>query len=130
MPKKPIDLSKDDKLRPIDVDPIDLDQMKLRTVESPGTVSFASSAGSAPVAKTEQQVIKNRARSSMLEQLDIQMAQIMEQIGLLAKQVEKLKERKAVSELIYYSSINFEPIVGKTYFLYKKEDGEAWLSLI
>ena len=117
------------KKTPIDLKNVDLDRLKRLSVERPGIVSFAASAGSAPVAKNEQQVIKNRSRQSMLEQLDIQMAQIMQQIQLLATQVEKLKLRREVSQKIYDSEIHFEPLVGKEYYLY--DNGEqVSLSLI
>lgn len=117
------------KPKSIDLESVDLDRLKLMSVDKPGLVSFAASAGSAPIAKTEQEVIKNRSRQSMLEQLDIQMAQIMQQIQLLAQQVEKLKLRRDISQRIYESNINFEPLVGKDYFLY--DDGKnCTLSLI
>lgn len=113
----------------IDLDLVDLESLKRNAAENPGLMSFAASAGSAPIAKNETQVIKNRSRQSMLEQLDIQMAQIMQQIQLLAQQVEKLKLRRDVSQRIYDSNIGFEPIVGKEYYLY--DDGKnCSLSLI
>jgi hypothetical protein len=113
----------------VDINLVDLERLKRNAAENPGLMSFAASAGSAPVAKNEVQVIKNRSRQSMLEQLDIQMAQIMQQIQLLAQQVEKLKLRRDISQRIYDSHIGFEPIVGKEYFLY--DDGKnCSLSLI
>lgn len=115
--------------KPIDLNLVDLESLKRNAADNPGLMSFAASAGSAPIAKNETQVIKNRSRQSMLEQLDIQMAQIMQQIQLLASQVEKLKLRRAVSQRIYDSDIGFQPIVGKEYYLY--DDGEnCSLSLI
>lgn len=115
--------------KPIDLENVDLDKLQRMSVDNPGLISFAASAGSAPIAKTEQQVIKNRSRQSMLEQLDIQMAQIMQQIQLLAQQVEKLKMRRDVSQRIYDSNIGFEPLVGKIYYLYDN-GSQCTLSLI
>lgn len=124
MEKKPPKMPK-----PIDLTQVDLDKLQRMSVDNPGTISFAASAGSAPIAKTEEQVIKNRSRQSMLEQLDIQMGQIMQQIQLLAAQVEKLKMRRDVSQRIYDSNIGFEPLVGKEYYLYDN-GANCTLSLI
>lgn len=47
----------------------------------------------------------------------------------LSSQYESLLEDIRLNEMIYSSKINFEPVVGEFYFLYKKEEGN-FLSLI
>lgn len=108
---------------PIDVDLIDLDRLKLATSENPGTLTFGSNRGGVAFSPNQEGAIKSRAYSAMTQQLDMQLANIVEQMRVLAKQVEELKERKRVSELIYAAAINFEPIIGKTYYLYEKNEG-------
>lgn len=48
----------------------------------------------------------------------------------LEQEFKKLVETAADNELIYSASIRFSPIVGRTYHLYAKDDGETWVSMI
>src|SRR5690606_12269191 len=126
---------KDKKPEAIDVDKIDLERFKLATTENPGTLTFGHNRGGVAFTPNQEGAIKSRAYSAMTQQLDMQLANIVEQMKVLARQVEDLKERKRVSELIYMAAINFEPIIGKTYYLYEyesveDEDVRARLSLL
>lgn len=47
----------------------------------------------------------------------------------LAKQYESLLKDISINEMIYSAKHNFEPVVGESYFLYKKEEGN-FLSMI
>lgn len=128
-------MSNDDEKKPvaIDVDQIDLERFKLATAENPGTLTFGSNRGAVAFTPNQEGAIKSRAYSAMTQQLDMQLANIVEQMKVLARQVEDLKERKRVSELIYSAAINFEPIINKTYYLYEYQDEEetrARLSLL
>lgn len=96
----------------------ELDKLKKLSIAQPGLVEFASNIGSGVVAPLEESAIRNSSHKAMCEQLDIQMAQIVDQIKLLASQVEDLQNRKKISEEIYLSKISFEPVVGNTYYLY------------
>ncbi len=58
------------------------------------------------------------------------MDKIKEQIELLARQVEELQKRKELSFQIYQAVTNFEPLMGKVYYLYKGEKEERFLSMI
>lgn len=131
---KVVTMSDDDKKpKPIDVDAIDLDRLKLATTENPGALTFGHNRGAVAFTPNQEGAIKSRAYSAMTQQLDMQLANIVEQMKVLARQVEDLKERKRVSELIYMAAINFEPIIGKTYYLYQFEEEEvtrARLSLL
>lgn len=48
----------------------------------------------------------------------------------LEQEFKKLVETAADNELIYSANVRFSPIVGRTYHLYKKEDGETWVSMV
>ena len=45
-------------------------------------------------------------------------------------QYEKMIEQFEYNNLIYSAKFSFEPILGKIYHLYKKENDDVWLSLI
>ena len=113
--------SKSKNPQPVKVSAKELDKLKKLSVEDPGLVKFASSIGSGVVAPLEESAIRKHSHRAMSEQLDVQMAQIVDQIKLLAKQVEDLQTRKRISEEIYLSKITFEPVIGNTYYLYFSE---------
>lgn len=48
----------------------------------------------------------------------------------LEAEFKKLVETAADNELIYNASIRFSPKVGEVYHLYRKEDNEAWVSMV
>ncbi len=109
----------------------ELDKLKKLSIAQPGLVEFASNIGSGVVAPLEESAIRTSSHRAMCEQLDVQMAQIVDQIKLLASQVEDLQNRKKVSEEIYLSKITFEPVVGNTYYLYYSDkDKRKVLSMI
>ena len=123
-------MSKDKKPKPINVDEIDLDLLKKKTADMPGLLEYAHSIGGFSVIPTEKGEIKGRAMKAMQEQTEEQMDQIYEQMKLLAKQVNDLKDRAEVSHLIYEADMSFQPIIGETYYLYEKKDGKQTLSLV
>jgi len=92
-------------------------------------MEYAHCASSAPVVPGQQALIKSRANQAMLQQVDRQMQQIVEQMKLLAKQASALRERQRISQEIYSAQMNFEPVIGNTYYLYEKGQ-ERVLSLI
>lgn len=108
------------------INPIDPDKI----TERPSTLEYPHHAGSALVKPEDKGRIKGNALSAMEHQTDMQMAQIYEQMQLLADQAKKLNQRKEVSELIYLAEMRFEPLINHIYHLYKKENGEHLLSLI
>lgn len=115
---------------PVDIDKIDLDLLKLKTADMPSLLEYAHSVGGFAIVPTEQGKIKSHARTAMIEQTDEQMSLIYEQMKTLAKQVQEIKKRVYISDLIYTADIPFTPVIGKTYFLYEKEDQKRFLSLI
>ena len=109
----------------IDIDKIDLDRMKTQTSENPGLVEYGTDRGAVSFEPTKKGAIKSRAFKIMDEQIDMQMKNIMEQIQVLAKQVENLKARKKVSEIIYQANMSFEPLSGRDYYLYQTQEGSS-----
>lgn len=114
----------------IDIDRLDLERMKDKTTDSPGTLPYAHHSGSALVKPEDKGKITGRAVAAMQSQTDMQMAQIYDQMQLLADQAKKIRARVEVSERIYQASIAFEPLINHHYFLYQKEDGKDFLSMI
>ncbi len=108
------------------VNPIDPDKI----TNTPGLLEYAHHVGSAIIKPEDQGKIKGRSLSAMYEQTDRQLLQIKEQITLLAKQVEAIELRKSLSEKIYEAKISFQPIIGNTYHLYRKEDGRYQVSML
>lgn len=114
----------------IDVDRIDLDRMKEKTTDTPGMLPYAHHAGSAIIKPEDKGKITGRAVAAMHSQTDMQMAQIYDQMRLLADQAKKIQSRIEVSERIYQASIAFEPLINHRYFLYQKADGIDFMSMI
>jgi len=114
----------------IDVDKLDLERMKEKTTENPGTLPYAHHSGSAIIKPEDKGKITGRAVAAMHSQTDMQMAQIYDQMRLLADQAKKIQSRIEVSERIYQASIAFEPLINHRYFLYQKADGTDFMSMI
>ncbi len=106
--------------------PIDKD----KTTETPATLPYAHHVGSAIIKPEDKGRIKGRAMAAMVEQTNAQMQQIYEQMQLLAAQAKKLEQRVLVSEKIYNAEINFEPVIGHTYYLYRRKNGKQVLSMV
>ena len=122
---------KDKKLgRAVNLENIDLEQMKLKTVDLPGLVEYAHSVGGFSIVPTEQGVIKGRAMNAMQEQTQERLDMVLEQMRTLAKQAKEIQDRVQISHYVYDAEIKFEPVIGKKYFLYEKDDGKKLLSLI
>lgn len=108
------------------VNPIDPDKI----TETPHILPYAHTVGGVEIKPIDKGRVKGRAVSSMYEQTDMQLDQIRKQIELLADQARKIQSRVQVSEKIYQANINFEPLVGFTYHLYRKSDGTYVLSMV
>jgi len=119
-----------EKKNKIDVDRIDLERLKEKTAENPGTLPYAHQSGSAIIKPEDKGKITGRAVSAMHSQTDMQMAQIYQQMQLLAEQANNIKKRVEISEKIYQTSMGFEPLINHIYFLYEKNEGDTFLSLI
>lgn len=118
------------KPKPVDITKIDLDLMKLKTTDMPSLLEYAHTVGGFAITPTNQGQIKSHAREAMVEQTEEQLNIIYEQMKTLAKQVNDIKKRVYISDLIYNVEIPFTPVIGKIYYLYEQEDGKRFLSLI
>lgn len=119
-----------ERLKPIDVSQIDLDELKKRTSDIPGLIEYAHSIGGFSVVPTKEGDIKSKAMSAMQEQTQMQLDMLLEQMKLLAKQAQELKDRASISECIYEAKLSFRPVIGEEYYLYSRSNGEKLLSLI
>jgi len=108
------------------VNPIDVDKI----AETPHNLPYAHNVGASIIKPIDRGRVKGQAVSAMYEQADSQLDQIREQVQLLAAQAKKIQKRVEVSELIYQSEINFKPLMGHTYHLYRKSDETHILSMV
>jgi hypothetical protein len=106
--------------------PIDRDKI----TETPSTLPYAHHVGSALIRPDDLKGLRSKALSSMEEQTEMQLQQIREQIELLSQQAQKVIQRRQASFDVYRAKMGFEPLIGKTYYLYEREDGSSLLSMI
>ncbi|MCE7991705.1 MAG: DUF2452 domain-containing protein [Roseivirga sp.] len=114
----------------VDLEQVDMDRMAEMVAENPGLIHFPHTVGGAMIKPEDKGKIKGRAVAAMHEQTEMQVQQIYEQMKLLADQANAIKKRVEVSERIYQAKMSFEPLIGKIYYLYEREDGTDLLSLI
>jgi len=108
------------------VNPIDPDKV----AQNPGLLPYAHTIGSGVIRPYDQGKIKSNALLAMEQQTEMQLNQIQEQINLLYMQAKRFKERCDISIWIYEADIGFDPIIGKTYHLYERENGKHFLSMV
>lgn len=108
------------------VNPIDPDKV----AQNPGLLPYAHTVGGAQIKPIDKGRVKGNALEAMAQQTDMQMAQLYQQMELLAAQAEKIQARKRISERIYTADVSFKPLIGHAYHLYERASGKAVLSLI
>ena len=108
----------------------ELDKQRDKITENPGTLTYPHHAGSAMVKPEDKGKMKGRAVTAMHEQTTSQLDQIYQQVQLLLTQAKDIKARIEVSERIYLASMGFEPIIGKIYYLYQKDNLQDVLSMV
>ena len=92
-------------------------------------LAFGYERGSAVIRPIDEGKAKGLAVRAMEEQTEMHMNQIYEQMKVLAVQAQAIQKRKEISERIYHATIRFEPLIGRTYYLYTHEAKDV-LSLI
>ena len=117
-------------LKPTNVEQIDLEKMREMAAENPGLLPYAHTSGGAVIKPTDVGKVKGRAVSAMRQQTEMQLGKLYEQMQLLAKQANQIKDRVEVSERIYNAKLGFEPLIGQVYYLYQKTNGDDTLSLV
>ncbi|MCC5920271.1 MAG: DUF2452 domain-containing protein [Cyclobacteriaceae bacterium] len=113
-----------------DISQYDFEKEAEKIAEKPGLLPYAHTAGGVPIKPEDKGKLKTRAVQAMYEQSDMQLSQIKEQIDLLAKQAKAIQERTQLSERIYLADMGFEPLIGKSYFLYNRNEGMDTLSMV
>ena len=108
----------------------ELDKQRDKITENPGTLTYPHHAGSAMVKPEDKGKVKGRAVTAMHEQTTSQLDQIYQQVQLLLTQAKDIKARIEVSERIYLATMGFEPIIGKIYYLYQKDNLQDVLSMV
>jgi hypothetical protein len=91
---------------------------------------YSASVAGAVIKANEEGMIKHKALTAMEEQTNMQLDQIRKQIELLALQAHEIQRRKDLSLTIYGARMSFNPVIGKTYYLYEKKDNSFILSLV
>jgi hypothetical protein len=108
------------------INPIDKD----KTAENPGLLPYAHTSGSAVIKPEDMGKAKSYALKAMEQQTDMQMNQLHQQIELLYRQANEIKERKEVSHIIYTAQMGFDPLINHIYYLYQKADESYLLSMV
>lgn len=114
----------------VDIDQIDLEKEREKITETPGILAFPHTVGGAVIRPEDEGKIKGKAVAAMRQQTDRQMKQLYAQMQTLVNQANQLKERVEVSERIYTSQMNFDPVIGESYYLYERNNGIDVLSMI
>jgi Protein of unknown function (DUF2452) len=91
---------------------------------------YSTSVSGAVIKPTEEGVIRHKALSAMEEQTNMQLQQIRKQIELLALQAQEIQMRKELSMIIYNAKLSFTPVIGSLYYLYEKQDGSHFVSMV
>ncbi len=91
---------------------------------------YPNHVGSALIRPDDQGKIRGLSLQAMYEQTGISLDQIRGQIALLLDQAREIQDRITFSEKIYLADCGFEPVIGKSYHLYKRTDGSEFLSMI
>ncbi|MCS6822565.1 MAG: DUF2452 domain-containing protein [Microscillaceae bacterium] len=105
-----------------------IDATKVAT--DPALLPYAHTIGSFVIKPTERGKIKGNAMAAMYQQTNKQLQQVYEQMKALAEQARRIQKRIEISTQIYEAEMNFEPVVGHTYYLYLRKNGKYVLSMI
>lgn len=92
-------------------------------------LTFGYERGGAVIKPEDEGKTKGLGVRAMEEQTRRELDMLEEQAKVILAQATAIKRRKELSERIYNATIRFEPLIGRTYFLYDKDGGDI-LSLI
>ncbi len=84
---------------------------------------YATSVGAPVITTTDTIAWKNRSINKINHKVRTKYSE-------LKAEYEKMMQEFEYNNLIFASKFTFEPIVGEIYHLYKKENGESFLSII
>ncbi len=84
---------------------------------------YATNVGAPVITTTDTNAWKNRSINKINHKVE---AKYLE----LKAEFEKMVQEFEYNKLIFDAKFNFEPIIGEVYHLYKRENGESFLSII
>lgn len=84
---------------------------------------YGTSVGAPKISSTDNVSWKNRSITKINHKVE---AKYLE----LQAEYKKMMEEFQYNKLIFDAKFTFEPIVGETYHLYKRDNGETFLSII
>jgi len=84
---------------------------------------YGTTVGAPVITPTDTVAWKNRCINKVNHKVE---AKYLE----LKAEYEKMIQEFEYNQLIFDSKFNFEPIIGQVYHLYKRENGETFLSII
>ncbi len=114
----------------MDMSPEVFELLKDKITDNPHTIAFPHHVGSAVIKPEDQGKNKGIAVKAMQEQSAMQLQQIYKQVELLMQQAKGIQDRVRISESIYNADMSFQPVIGKTYYLYQRKNGENCLSMV
>ena len=103
---------------------------KEKVSDNPGLLPYANHIGSAIIKPIEEGKNKGLGMKAMYEQTDRNLKRIKEQVEVLIKQAQDIHDRIDASEKIYLAECSFKPIIGRHYYLYQRQDGSEFLSMV
>lgn len=98
-----------------------------------GEAAFAPIAlhvGSPVIRPIDKGKMKSRSLETAREQAEQQMVMLRRQADVLMQQARAIENRLKLAEEVYSSDMAFEPVVGQTYHLYTRKNGQKALSMI
>ena len=84
---------------------------------------YATSVGAPVITTTDTLAWKNRSINKVNHKVQAKYLELKAEYETMMKEFE-------YNQLIFDSKFSFEPIIGETYHLYKRENGESFLSVI
>jgi|TARA_B110000305_G_C19249425_1_gene543989 hypothetical protein len=84
---------------------------------------YATSVGAPVITTTDTIAWKNRSINKINHRLEAKYVE-------LKAEYEKMIQEFEYNKLIFSAKFTFEPIIGEVYHLYKRENGESFLSII
>lgn len=84
---------------------------------------YATAVGSPEIKITDLSIFKKRASYQINTELQAKFNE-------LKAQYEELQRQASQTQLVYNATFNFEPIIGHTYHLYRKNTQENFLSIL
>ncbi|WP_147676616.1 DUF2452 domain-containing protein [Algibacter pacificus] len=84
---------------------------------------YATSVGAPVITTTDTIAWKNRSINKINHKIE---AKYLE----LKAEYEKMMEEFEYNKLIFNAKFTFEPVIGEVYHLYKRDNGESFLSII